>query len=319
MSDLTYRCIRWKSARDTTDTMLVRTFLLGCKPRFTCIKQLKRSTSLLYLKMSLPTQWPLIKSPTDPVDCSSVRYDIPHYGGASTIDLSIAASSALLLTPTAGRRTPVDCRLPTDGYFNYEVTIPDSGAECQANVSSSGKSVEVTSAGCQLVHPSYSCLESSIITHDATLIISETTASRNRSVLYCWLFLKPTSQATNFYLLNVTQCHQVMRTGAQLEQLHHYAAMFSTRRRRPLGGQSSSIRQISVTSTRQLSSAESTSPEVTLTSPTMTSREVKTSSDVIRAEVSPTETVPESKNPFVVSVAVIILAILQTILFCGCV
>lgn len=312
MSDISYSCVQWNTAATSTDIMLLRTFQGGCRPRYTCIKQLRQSNSLLYLKLSHTTHWPIISSSTDPLDCDSFTYDRPHHGSAASFDLSITAQQSLLLLRG---HSVVQCGTHQAHYHNFWVTFREnsSGSSCQANVSLTKEQtgINIISDGCPVNQLSsmavFMCLDSfELSSAEHKLIISEGSAALNRTAVWCWLFLKPTSHTMTFYLLNATQCHNVMRTDTKLDNLYHYHAVFTSKHKRSHNGRPSSSIQRTYSHSTSASTQDATT--VAVPSPTVT---------VNSSEEATTETI--SRNPIVISSAVVILAIVQALVFCGCI
>ena len=218
----TLRCVRWQPPpakrskvdrfRYITDEMLVAEYGDGCQPRYVCARMLRKSTSVIYLRLSAARTWPLTSSPAEPIDCHSFSFDHVDDDVASNA-LQIKHFRLLFSRESRGDATP--CRLPSHALNNYSVVFRD-GVDCVGSVSESNlgsTTLRMTLTSCSpavnRTQYSFQCRESSRLppSNDLVVVVSSN-PSDNRTVYHCWLF--PVAVGV-FYLFDARQCDAVMR------------------------------------------------------------------------------------------------------------
>lgn len=195
------RCVRWNkpierqlpsAATDNNlnrfrygfEEMLVSETVDGCRPRYVCVKLIRKSPSVVYFRLSLPRQWPLTSSISDPIDCRgfSYEYDSADYViqpsplvETSNFDSSFRPRATgrgrhgfRFLVSREPRGLSVACRLPGGQLNNYSVifrcafdTVADcvgcsmsacggGSADCLGTLSetASGTALRLTLSGC---------------------------------------------------------------------------------------------------------------------------------------------------------------------------
>ena len=222
----TLRCVRWQSPPVTSSTadrfryitnqMLVAEYTDGCRPRYVCARILRKSTSVVYFRLSAARVWPLTSSPTDPIDCHAFSFDHPY---DSPIDdeavRALQTNHFRLLFSQSSRNDATPCRLPSHAFNNYSVAFRDGG-EClgslsEADLEATALTLSLTACSTPVNRTRYlfDCRESSRLppSNDLVVIVSSTPTS-NRTVYHCWLF--PAAVGV-FYLFEAGQCEAVMR------------------------------------------------------------------------------------------------------------
>jgi len=214
---LTMSCVQWRtdSTGDENETMLVTVYDAGCRPRYRCVRVVRRSSSLLYLHLSDASSWPLVHSPLNPVDCRAFNFDRWTISPAATAAsvTNVSTTSGFLLMLVADRPVSVDCRLPLDvADVLYEAEFVSDGVRtvstCSGVLSESGQSLTLTLSGCEETvqrrfgESVHRCVESSTVDEDLVII------SDDGSTLSCWLFTRRRpSMPLSVYLLVGDQCH----------------------------------------------------------------------------------------------------------------
>jgi len=198
---------------------LVAEYSDGCRPRYVCARILRKSTSVMYFRLSAARTWPLTSSPADSIDCRAFSFDHAddddHIHGDAVRALQINHFRLLFSRESrGGDGSP--CRLPSHALNNYSVTFRD-GVECMGSVSEANPeatSLRLTLAACsspvnRTVY-SFDCRESSRLlpSKDVVVIVSSTPTASDRTVYHCWLF--PVAAGV-FYLFDAEQCDAVMR------------------------------------------------------------------------------------------------------------
>jgi hypothetical protein len=181
---------------------------------------------MLYIQLSESMNWPLVRSPRDPIDCRAFNFDrwmTSSVGGGGSVASSSSSSYGyfLALLPASDvdpalART-VDCNLPVN-LANYISSFPVVGSgggqtsttDCTGSLSAvpsddDGKTtmLQLSLTGCtadlrqripgvggpggRADGGDYSCLESSRMPSGDQIIITRV-ASSSSSVLVCWLF-----------------------------------------------------------------------------------------------------------------------------------
>lgn len=201
-----YRCVRWTSptgatVSTSTDSMFVTEYSNGCRPRYTCVRVLKQSSSLLYLELSKHMTWPLIKSSNDTVNCEGASFR--------------SSDQHLLLHANHRSEEPVQCRIPTEALKTFQVRLRN-GMVCHGNMSETkeGTGFAMHLNGCQsepLIERSFLCLESSMVGSTSHRLV----ITKANQLLYCWLFLK--QQSSTMYLLDALHCQLGLRPNVRLE------------------------------------------------------------------------------------------------------
>ena len=243
------RCIRWQSVaasgrlftRFLTDEMLVTEYVNGCRPRYACARILKKSSAVMFFKLSKTLTWPLTSSPADPIDCTNFDFEhVTQDGGDGGQDGGFRERYFRLLF-SAEKRDPVQCRLPSE-LTNYSVTLRD-GTECIGSLTEAypGNEFQVTLTGCleNATNFSYACLESSRLLPSGDLLIVTGIASSSSSSssprtssnfsIHCWVF--PKSPQFLFYQIDGAQCNEASR-GRLRQEVIVPVAVFSRFRRK---------------------------------------------------------------------------------------
>ena len=222
----TLRCVRWQSPpltsptanriRYISDKMLVAEYSDGCQPRYVCARILRKSTSVMYFRLSAARVWPLTSSPADTIDCHAFIYDHPY--DKPTVNEAVRAlqiNHFRLLFSRESRGDATPCRLPSHALNNYSVTFRD-GVECVGSVSEvdlEATALKLTLTACSSpvnrTQYLFDCRESSRLppSNDRVVIVSSTPTG-NRTVYHCWLF--PVAVGV-FYLFDAGQCDAIMR------------------------------------------------------------------------------------------------------------
>ena len=225
----TLRCVRWQSPPPTQpetdrfryigDKMLVAEYSDGCRPRYVCARILRKSTSVIYFRLSAARVWPLTSSPADPIDCRTFSFD--HVVDGDLVDVDDDAVRSLqinrfrLLFSRQPRGDATPCRLPGHALNNYSATFRE-GVECVGSVSeaeSGWTALRLTLAACSApvnrTQYFFDCRESSrLVPSNDRVVVVSSTPTGNRTVYHCWLF--PVAVGV-FYLFDAEQCDAVMR------------------------------------------------------------------------------------------------------------
>ena len=178
--------------------MLVRGFNNGCRPRYSCVQFMQKSSTALFFRLSQGQAWPFTSSPSDAIDCSSFRYAgeaslMPNKFRSSTFNLVYS------LAPTA-----VDCDLP-HVRGNYAANFK-SGQQCAAEVSQPGDtSLSVTLRDCDVswLSQEHTCMDSSRMFDRRDLMVI-TRARHDPDLIHCWVI--PRRQRDVIYLIGATDC-----------------------------------------------------------------------------------------------------------------
>jgi len=220
----TLHCVRWQSPPATSlatdrfryisNEMLVAEYRDGCRPRYVCARILRKSTSVMYFRLSVTRVWPLTSSLTDPIDCHTFSFDHPYHDPADNEAVrAMQINHFRLLFSREFRGDATPCRLSSHAFNNYSVTFRD-GVECVGSVSDLEETaVRLTLTACSSpvnrTQYSFDCRESSRLppSNDLVVIVSSTPTG-NRTVYHCWLF--PVAVGI-FYLFDASQCDAVMR------------------------------------------------------------------------------------------------------------
>jgi len=222
----TLRCVRWQSPPATpskvdrfryiSDEMLVAEYSDGCRPRYVCARILRKSTSVMYFRLSAARVWPFTSSLADPIDCHAFSFDHADDNlvrGEAVRALQINHFRLLFSRESRGDAT--QCRLPSQALNNYSVTFRD-GVECMGSVSEvdlEATALKLTLTAClspvNRTKYLFDCRESSrLLPSNHLVVIVSSTPTSNRTVYHCWLF--PVN-AGIFYLFDAEQCDAVMR------------------------------------------------------------------------------------------------------------
>jgi len=223
----TLRCVRWQSPPVTLPTadrfryisnkMLVAEYADGCRPRYVCARILRKSASVMYIRLSAARVWPLTSSPADPIDCHAFDFDQSndHRVGEEAVR-ALQSNHFRLLFSRKSRGAATACRLPSHAFNNYSVTFRD-GVECVGSVyeaDSKAASLRMTLTACSSpvnrTQYFFDCRESSRLppSNDRVLIVSSTPTTNWTVVYHCWFF--PVAVGV-FYLFDAGQCDAVMR------------------------------------------------------------------------------------------------------------
>jgi len=325
-------CVRWRTDDDVrgAGTMLVTTYGAGCRPRYRCVRVLRRSPSLLYLQLSDAASWPLVRSPRDPVDCRAFNFDRWTASPAAAAGGDGSTTDGYLLSLVADRRTPVDCRLPAAVAgvpYEAEFVVDGDRERCAGALTDSGRSLRLAVAGCgsgvrrRFADSVYRCLESSAVTRDSQddlVIVTE--SDSGSSALSCWLFRGRAGRPSSFYLLVGDQCHAAVATrSSSATSFRHrsrrivYTAFFSRPRAAPSTitlppPRSHTTRSLGLTDPSSTAAGTSSSP-----------RRPPRLRNVTMQDADPDQQPASFKDAFVVAVAAVVMALIQLLIFlCRC-
>lgn len=328
------RCIRWQSVapsgrlftRFLADEMLVTEYVNGCRPRYACARILKKSSAVMFFKLSKTMTWPLTSSPADPIDCTNFDFEHVNQDGSGGQDGGFRERYFRLLFSTE-KRDPVQCRLPTE-LNNYSVTLRN-GTECIGSLTEAypGNEFHVTLTGCRenATNFSYSCLESSRLLPSGDLLIVTGTPSSSGSSprtssnisIHCWVF--PKSPQFLFYQIDGAQCNEVSR-GRLRHEVIVPVAVFSRSRRKPKKGEIMDDGRVDVTVSSQLDSPEISS--ILNNNQVLLDEDRSAAGSDAKAKVTPsgetrsTNNHDVNPNPFILLCVVLTFALFQCIYFC---
>ncbi|KAK2150341.1 hypothetical protein LSH36_410g01007 [Paralvinella palmiformis] len=213
-----FHCIRWdepytgSANKHTSYRMLVTEFSNGCRPKYSCIKVVQRSSSaILFLQLSAERHWPITDTVTQPIDCSRFSYE----GDTDSLIQNRYRSKHLRLLYSKSLDTGTTCNMPLSGSYNYTAKLSDhSRCSGRITISSSGASLSVVFSNCDmknaashLVPERHSCIESTRLFGSDYIVV--TRGFLDTEQLYCWIF--PKRSIDDFYLVKSAHCNDGTR------------------------------------------------------------------------------------------------------------
>lgn len=247
-----FHCIEWRGLppgggaggggthiKPSSDVMLVATYGNGCRLRYLCLRVLKKSPSVLYVKFSRAVLWPFNVTSVDMIDCRLFTF-LPETGGGPS---GLLPGKHFRLLYSQQPRQPVQCNLPV-ALVNLTLQLGD-GTRCMrsAHVTESvaGTDVLLTVLGCHSLGPlpkTFECILSfrATPTNDLTIVVrsvvpqaslpsavssfasssfSSSSSFSGRLALsawgaiYCWVF--PDDRPNQFYLYEGSNCNESVR------------------------------------------------------------------------------------------------------------
>lgn len=233
----THHCIDWEFAtgvqasrkgrpRTAWEVMIVNGFLNGCRPRYSCVRFLRRAPFALYLKLSETQMWPLVSSPEEVIDCRAFSYDKADDGVSPEQNQFRDRHFRLVYSMReVARRT--QCHLP-EGLVDLDVTF-SNGTQGLATLLEKGPSgteflvslSDVTNTTTTSKGPHvYQCLDSTDALPYSDLFLVTRPANEPLS-LWCWVF--PRNRTGIFYQLRADQCNRAAGRRFRKDQLNPYA------------------------------------------------------------------------------------------------
>lgn len=272
----TYHCIDWEFAsgvqastrkgrppKTTWEAMVVNGFLSGCRPRYSCVRFLRRTPFALYLKLSETQTWPLVSSPEEVIDCRSFAYDRADDGALSPEQNRFRDRHFRLVYSMREVARRTQCHLPPEGLVDLEVTF-SNGNRSLASLTESGPSgtefivslsdvTNSTASSASKGSPRvYQCLDSTDALPYSDLFLVTRTANE-ALVLWCWVF--PRNRTGIFYQLRADQCNRAAGRRFRKDQLNPYATyttvpnFTTTKQSHPEEPEPSHVEGITVTTT----------------------------------------------------------------------
>lgn len=234
-----FHCIQWQfpvarkvANKFLTDHLLVSEFKDGCRPRYTCARILKKSTSVLFFRLSQSASWPLTSSPSDPIDCRG--FSFPHDEDQEAVDPGHFRLQRFRLLYAKNKHSPVNCHLPSD-MKNYHVTFRD-GSDCVGRLVEAEVPTRfrLILTGCPINKTeasSFECLESSLVLPPSDILVvtgSVLPGVRHSVEVFCWFFLTVPRRA--IYLVDAVNCDESSKRRILQNELVPLAALARFRR-----------------------------------------------------------------------------------------
>lgn len=198
------RCISWGNPVDGVDGiktyMFVSSSHKGCGPRYMCGRLSQISPHVMYLQISQSQRWPLIKKPTESIDCSQFVYDVDH-----SMNKNRYRSRHMKLLVSTQTNISTTCDL--SDFQHLEVRF-DNDVSCKGRLvqpeEKDSMSFEFDNCAEQRLGGSFSCLElaSHPVTGEEVLI----TRSEDEQI-HCWMF--PSRPRNHMQLIAGTDCDEV--------------------------------------------------------------------------------------------------------------
>ena len=204
---------------EDNDQLLVTVFTNGCRPRYTCMKAVRRSESLLHIKLSGSMHWPLEQNKNQMI-CKDDMY--AHHQSSQRLTLRKKYFTPLLSTDL---QVPVNCGISSINS-EYDAIFPSSGFNnnCTTNFTYiGGTTFNIVGVNCShyAENTSYTCLASwsNGKSHDQTVVTSVTL--RDSTEYFCWLFKRKRRRLdpTQILMVPFRECHEGLKRNLRAQAI----------------------------------------------------------------------------------------------------